>query len=143
RSEVVFSAGAALVFAPARAGPSRALALFFFLPGFRPKPAGTEMGVIEPQPTFSTCFGPPFLPQHPEVYAGMLREKLERHGSTVWLLNTGWTGGAFGEGERMPIHATRTMLSAVLSGAMDDAELRPEGVRGLRGPSARARGEAE
>src|SRR5262249_58022993 len=117
-------------------GLRTAQALSFSLSGFTAKRAGTEIGVTEPQPTFSTCFGQPFLPQYPEVYAGMLREKLERHGSTVWLLNTGWTGGAFGEGERMPIHATRTMLSAVLSGAMDDAELRTDEVFGFRLPTA-------
>jgi phosphoenolpyruvate carboxykinase (ATP) len=135
-SAVVFLTADAFGILPPLARLSSAQALYFFLSGFTAKLAGTEIGVTEPQPTFSTCFGQPFLPQHPEVYAGMLREKLERHGSTVWLLNTGWTGGAFGEGERMPIQATRTMLSAVLSGAIDDAELRTDPVFGFRVPTA-------
>jgi phosphoenolpyruvate carboxykinase (ATP) len=116
---VIFLTADAFGILPPIAKLSNEQALYFFLSGFTAKLAGTEIGVTEPQPTFSTCFGQPFLPQHPEVYAQMLREKLEQHGSTVWLLNTGWTGGAFGEGERMPIQATRTMLSAALSGAIE------------------------
>ena len=84
--------------------------MFYFLSGFTAKLAGTEIGVKEPQPTFSACFGAPFLPQPPAVYAHMLGDKLDEHGSTVWLVNTGWTGGPYGEGERMPIAATRAML---------------------------------
>ena len=90
---------------------SREQALYYFLSGFTAKLAGTEIGVTEPQPTFSTCFGAPFLPQPPTVYADMLGEKLDEHGSTVWLVNTGWTGGPFGEGTRMPIAATRALAA--------------------------------
>ena len=90
-------------------------ALFYFLSGFTAKLAGTEIGVTEPQPTFSTCFGAPFLPQPPGVYARMLGEKLAEHDVTVWLVNTGWTGGPFGEGRRMPIAATRALLYAARS----------------------------
>src|SRR5438067_1512505 len=97
---------------------SREQALYYFLSGFTAKLAGTEIGVTEPQPTFSTCFGAPFLPQRPTVYARMLGEKLDEHGSTVWLVNTGWTGGPVGDGSRMPIGATRAMLSAALSGEL-------------------------
>ena len=82
---------------------SREQALYYFLSGFTAKLAGTEIGVTEPQPTFSTCFGAPFLPQRPSVYARMLGTKLDEHSATVWLVNTGWTGGPFGEGKRMPI----------------------------------------
>ena len=82
---------------------TREQALFYFLSGFTAKLAGTEIGVKEPQPTFSACFGAPFLPQPPAVYARLLGERLDRHGARVWLVNTGWTGGPFGEGERMPI----------------------------------------
>src|SRR5262249_32919147 len=95
---------------------------------------GTEIGVTEPQPTFSTCFGQPFLPQAPSVYARMLGEKLDEHGSKVWLVNTGWTGGPFGDGERMPINATRTMLRAALSGELDDAEFRTDELFGFAVP---------
>src|SRR4051812_45756925 len=90
---VIFLTAAAFGILPPIARLSNEQALYFFLPGFTAKLAGTEIGVTEPQPTFSTCFGQPFLPQHPKVYAHMLEQKLERHGSTVWLLNTGWTGG--------------------------------------------------
>ena len=106
-------------------------ALYYFLSGFTAKLAGTEIGVSEPQPTFSTCFGAPFLPQPPGVYAEMLGRKLEQHGSTVWLVNTGWTGGPVGEGERMPIAATRTLLHAALSGSLEGAEYRTDPVFGF------------
>jgi phosphoenolpyruvate carboxykinase (ATP) len=131
---VVFLTADAFGILPPIAKLSREQALYYFLSGFTAKLAGTEIGVTEPQPTFSTCFGQPFLPQHPKVYARMLEAKLEQHGATVWLLNTGWTGGPFGEGERMPIQATRTMLSAALSGELDDVELRTDGVFGFQVP---------
>ena len=91
---------------------TREQAMFYFLSGFTAKLAGTEIGVTEPQPTFSACFGAPFLPQPPAVYAELLGERLDSHDATVWLVNTGWTGGPYGEGERMPIAATRAMLHA-------------------------------
>jgi phosphoenolpyruvate carboxykinase (ATP) len=131
---VIFLTADAFGILPPIAKLSKAQALYFFLSGFTAKLAGTEIGVTEPQPTFSTCFGQPFLPQHPKVYARMLDAKLEEHGSTVWLLNTGWTGGPFGEGERMPIQATRTMLRAALSGELDDAELRVDALFGFEVP---------
>ena len=94
---------------------TRDQAMFYFLSGYTAKVAGTEIGVTEPQATFSTCFGAPFLPQQPAVYAQMLGEKLAAHPhATVWLVNTGWTGGPFGEGHRMPIAATRALLRAAL-----------------------------
>lgn len=113
---------------------SRDQALYYFLSGFTAKLAGTEIGVTEPQPTFSTCFGAPFLPQPPAVYAEMLGSKLDEHGSAVWLVNTGWTGGPFGEGSRMPILATRTLLHAALSGALDGVEYRTDPVFGFEVP---------
>jgi phosphoenolpyruvate carboxykinase (ATP) len=133
---VIFLTADAFGILPPIARLSNPQALYFFLSGFTAKLAGTEIGVTEPQPTFSTCFAQPFLPQHPKVYARMLDAKLEEHGSTVWLLNTGWTGGPFGEGERMPIQATRTMLSAALSGALDDADLRVDALFGFGVPTA-------
>ena len=84
--------------------------------------------------TFSTCFGQPFLPQPPAVYARMLGEKLDAHRAQVWLVNTGWTGGAFGEGQRMPIQATRTMLRSALSGELDAVEMRVDDVFGFEVP---------
>ena len=108
--------------------------MFYFLSGFTAKLAGTEIGVKEPQPTFSACFGAPFLPQPPAVYAHMLGDKLDEHGSAVWLVNTGWTGGPYGEGERMPIAATRTMLSAALSGDLEGVEYRTDELFGFEVP---------
>jgi phosphoenolpyruvate carboxykinase (ATP) len=113
---------------------TRDQALFYFLSGYTAKVAGTEIGVTEPQATFSACFGAPFLPQSPAVYAELLGERLDRHGSTVWLVNTGWTGGPYGEGERMPIAATRAMLHAALSGRLDGAAFRTDDVFGFEVP---------
>ena len=103
-----------------------AQAMYHFLSGFTSKVAGTEQGVTEPQPTFSTCFGAPFMPRRPEVYGQLLREKIARHGATCWLVNTGWTGGAYGTGQRMPIKATRALLGAALDGSLNGAEFRKD-----------------
>ncbi len=131
---VIFLTADAFGILPPLARLSREQALYFFLSGFTAKLAGTEIGVTEPEPTFSTCFGAPFLPQAPTVYSRMLGEKLDEHGATVWLVNTGWTGGAFGEGQRMPISATRALLGAALSGELDGVELRTDPVFGFEVP---------
>ncbi|MGZ9812114.1 phosphoenolpyruvate carboxykinase [Pseudoroseicyclus sp. H15] len=103
-----------------------AQAMYHFLSGFTSKVAGTEVGVSEPSPTFSTCFGAPFMPRRPEVYGKLLQEKIARHGATCWLVNTGWTGGAYGTGKRMPIKATRTLLSAALDGSLNEGMFRKD-----------------
>ncbi len=103
-----------------------AQAMYHFLSGFTSKVAGTEKGVTEPEPTFSTCFGAPFMPRRPEAYGNLLREKIASHGATCWLVNTGWTGGAYGTGSRMPIRATRALLTAALDGSLNDAEFRKD-----------------
>jgi phosphoenolpyruvate carboxykinase (ATP) len=105
---------------------SPAQAMYHFLSGFTAKVAGTERGVTEPEPTFSTCFGAPFMPRRPEVYGNLLREKIARHGATCWLVNTGWTGGAYGTGRRMPIRATRALLSAALDGSLHTVQFRKD-----------------
>jgi phosphoenolpyruvate carboxykinase (ATP) len=133
---VVFLTADAFGILPPIARLSREQALYYFLSGFTAKLAGTEIGVTEPEPTFSTCFGAPFLPQPPTVYAEMLGRKLDEHGSTVWLINTGWTGGPFGEGQRMPIAATRALVEAALSGDLLDAEFRRDEVFGFEVPLA-------
>jgi phosphoenolpyruvate carboxykinase (ATP) len=133
-SSVIFLTADAFGILPPIARLSRDQALFYFLSGFTAKLAGTEIGVTEPQPTFSACFGAPFLPQHPTVYARMLGEKLDEHGAPVWLVNTGWTGGPFGEGERMPIAATRALLAAALSGELDDIPYRVDDLFGFEVP---------
>jgi phosphoenolpyruvate carboxykinase (ATP) len=133
-SSVVFLAADAFAVLPPIARLSREQAMYWFLSGFTAKLAGTELGVTEPQPTFSACFGAPFLPQPPGVYARMLGEKLDRHGASVWLVNTGWTGGPFGVGHRMPITATRGLLHAALSGALDDVAYRVDPTFGFEVP---------
>jgi phosphoenolpyruvate carboxykinase (ATP) len=130
---VMLTADAFGVFPPI-ARLTRDQALFYFLTGFTAKLAGTEIGVTEPQPTFSCAFGAPFLPQKPIVYAEMLGEKLDRHGSAVWLVNTGWTGGPYGEGERMPIAATRALLRAALAGELDHVDYRTHPIFGFEVP---------
>jgi phosphoenolpyruvate carboxykinase (ATP) len=131
---VVFLTADAFGILPPIARLTREQAQYWFLSGFTAKLAGTEIGVTEPQPTFSTCFGAPFMPQFPALYARMLAEKLTEHGASVWLVNTGWTGGPFGEGHRMPIEATRALLTAALSGALDRAEYRTDDVFGFEVP---------
>ncbi|MBL4751789.1 MAG: phosphoenolpyruvate carboxykinase [Amylibacter sp.] len=101
-----------------------AQAMYHFLSGFTSKVAGTERGITEPQPTFSTCFGAPFMPRRPEAYGALLRDKIASTGATCWLVNTGWTGGAYGTGARMPIKATRGLLTAALDGSLNDVEFR-------------------
>jgi phosphoenolpyruvate carboxykinase (ATP) len=134
-SNVVFLTADAFGIFPPIARLNREQAMYYFLSGFTAKLAGTEIGVTEPQPTFSTCFGSPFLPQPPAVYARLLGQKLTEHPHVgVWLVNTGWTGGPFGEGERMPIKATRGLLDAALSGALDSVEYRIDPVFGFEVP---------
>lgn len=99
-------------------------AMYHFLSGFTSKTPGTEDGVTEPQPTFSTCFGAPFMPRRPEVYGKLLAERIAKTGATCWLVNTGWTGGPFGTGKRMPIKATRALLTAALDGSLNNVEFR-------------------
>ncbi|WP_299288579.1 phosphoenolpyruvate carboxykinase [uncultured Tateyamaria sp.] len=103
-----------------------AQAMYHFLSGFTSKVAGTERGVTEPEPTFSTCFGAPFMPRRPEEYGKLLQGKIAKHGATCWLVNTGWTGGAYGTGSRMPIHATRGLLTAALDGTLVAGEFRKD-----------------
>jgi len=113
-----------------------AQAMYHFLSGFTSKTPGTERGVVEPTPTFSTCFGAPFMPRRPEVYGKLLQDKIGQHGATCWLVNTGWTGGAFGTGKRMPIKATRALLTAALNGSLAGATFRKDPNFGFEVPVA-------
>jgi phosphoenolpyruvate carboxykinase (ATP) len=117
----------------AKLSPEEAMKMF--LAGYTAKVAGTEVGVKEPQATFSSCFGAPFLPQPPRVYADMLRERLARYGVSAWLVNTGWTGGPYGVGHRMPIAATRAIVRAALSGELDTAPTRTDPIFGFEVPT--------
>ncbi|MHC1739765.1 MAG: phosphoenolpyruvate carboxykinase (ATP) [Anaerolineaceae bacterium] len=109
-------------------------AMYHFLSGYTAKVAGTEKGIKEPQATFSTCFGGPFMVHHPMVYAKLLGEKIRKHQSKCWLINTGWTGGPYGIGQRMKIAYTRAMIDALLSGALDDVAYDLDPVFGVSVP---------
>lgn len=111
-------------------------AMYFFLNGYTAKVAGTEAGVTEPTATLSTCFGAPFLPLRPKAYAELLKEKIAKHGSRVWLINTGWTGGPYGTGHRMKLSHTRAMIQAALEGKLDNVDYTQEPVFGLDVPSS-------
>jgi phosphoenolpyruvate carboxykinase (ATP) len=115
---------------------SPAQAMYHFLSGFTSKVAGTERGITEPQPTFSTCFGAPFMPRRPEVYGKLLRDYIAKTGAQCWLVNTGWTGGAFGQGSRMPIKATRALLTAALTGALNAGSFKKDPNFGFEVPQA-------
>jgi phosphoenolpyruvate carboxykinase (ATP) len=111
-------------------------AMYHFLSGFTAKVAGTERGIKDPVPTFSACFGAPFMVHHPWVYARMLAERIQRHRAQVWLVNTGWIGGGFGVGKRISIAYTRALLRAALSGALDTVEYVQEPFFGFQVPTA-------
>ncbi|MDP9127050.1 MAG: phosphoenolpyruvate carboxykinase (ATP) [Pseudomonadota bacterium] len=111
-------------------------AMYHFLSGYTARVAGTEKGVTEPQATFSACFGAPFMPRPPELYAELLGKKIAAQHVNCWLLNTGWSGGGAGVGRRMPIHITRSLLRAVLSGELAAGDFRPDGVFGLMIPAS-------
>jgi phosphoenolpyruvate carboxykinase (ATP) len=111
-----------------------AQALYHFLSGYTAKVAGTETGVTHPQATFSTCFAAPFLPLLPGRYAQMLQDRLQKHGSQVWLVNTGWTGGPYRQGSRIQLAHTRRLIAAVLSGELDDVPLTADPIFGVLVP---------
>jgi len=111
-------------------------AMYHFLSGYTARVAGTERGVGAPQATFSTCFGAPFMPRHPSVYADLLGGLMRRHDARCWLVNTGWTGGAHGTGRRMPLRMTRALLDAALDGRLEQGEFAIEPAFGLRIPRA-------
>ncbi|MBZ8133636.1 phosphoenolpyruvate carboxykinase [Afifella sp. IM 167] len=111
-------------------------AMVHFLSGYTAKVAGTERGVTEPEATFSTCFGAPFMPRLPAVYGDLLRKHINRHDVTCWLVNTGWSAGPYGVGKRMPLKLTRRLLHAALGGELDNAEMTAEPVFGLAVPKA-------
>jgi phosphoenolpyruvate carboxykinase (ATP) len=136
RNVVMLCADAFGVLPPiAKLSPSQAM--YHFLSGYTAKVAGTEKGMgNEPQATFSTCFGAPFMPRHPSVYGNMLRDLIAKHGVDCWLVNTGWTGGKYGVGARMPIKATRALLDAALSGTLKNTPMRRDPVFGFEVPVA-------
>jgi phosphoenolpyruvate carboxykinase (ATP) len=125
-SNVVFLTADAFGVLPPIARLTPDQAMYHFLSGYTAKVAGTEIGVTEPEATFSTCFGAPFMPRHPSVYGNLLKARIAKGGVDCWLVNTGWTGGKYGVGSRMPIKATRALLNAALDGSLKNAEYRTD-----------------
>ena len=111
-------------------------AMYHFLSGYTAKVAGTERGLVGVQPEFSTCFGSPFLPRHPSEYANLLRDFIAKHHVDCWLVNTGWTGGIYGTGRRMPIRVTRRLLTAALDGSLNRADFRRDPYFGFAVPTS-------
>jgi len=113
-----------------------AQAMYYFISGYTAKVAGTEVGVVEPQATFSACFGAAFLPLHPGKYAEMLGKKMKENNVNVWLINTGWTGGAYGTGNRMKLKYTRAMINAALNGDLNSVDFKNHPVFGISVPQS-------
>jgi phosphoenolpyruvate carboxykinase (ATP) len=135
RNVVMLTADAFGVLPPiARLTPDQAM--YHFLSGYTAKVAGTEIGVTEPEATFSTCFGAPFMPRHPSVYGNLLKQRIAEGHVDCWLVNTGWTGGKYGVGRRMPIKETRALLDAALDGSLNNAEFRKDPNFGFEVPVA-------
>lgn len=133
-SVVIFLTADAFGVLPPVSRLSKDAAIYHFVTGFTSKLAGTERGITEPQPTFSTCFGEPFMPLDPLVYAEMLGKKIELHSTKVFLINTGWSGGPYGVGNRMNLKYTRAMVTAALNGELDEVEYRHDDVFNLEIP---------
>jgi phosphoenolpyruvate carboxykinase (ATP) len=135
RNLVMLTADAFGVLPPiARLTPDQAM--YHFLSGYTAKVAGTEIGVTEPEATFSTCFGAPFMPRHPSVYGNLLKDRIAKGDVRCWLVNTGWTGGKYGIGQRMPIKATRALLNAALDGSLNHVSFRTDPYFGFEVPVA-------
>ncbi len=135
KNVIMLTADASGVMPPiARLTPHQAM--YHFLSGYTAKVAGTEKGVKGTQATFSTCFGAPFMPRHPSVYGNLLKKLIAEHGATCWLVNTGWTGGPYGEGHRMPIKATRALLAGALDGSLNNMPMRTDPNFGFDVPTA-------
>jgi phosphoenolpyruvate carboxykinase (ATP) len=131
---VIFLSADAFGVLPPIAKLSKEQAMYHFISGYTARVAGTERGVTEPSPVFSACYGAPFMPLHPMRYAELLGQKLDKHASHVWLINTGWTGGPHGIGKRMSIAHTRAMVNAALDGLLDEVPTEPEPFFGLQIP---------
>jgi phosphoenolpyruvate carboxykinase (ATP) len=134
-NNVIFLTADAFGVLPPISHLTREQAMYHFLSGYTAKVAGTERGVTEPKPEFSACFGAPFMPLHPGEYARLLGEKIAKHDANVWLINTGWTGGPYGQGRRMKLAYTRRMVTAALAGELDDVETFTHPVFGLEIPA--------
>ena len=133
---IVFLSADAFRVLPPIARLTREQAMYYFINGYTSKLGGTEAGVKDPEPNFSPCFGQPFLPRPPKVYAQMLADKIAKHNANVWLLNTGWTGGKYGQGHRFKLAYTRAFVTAILNGTLAKAKFTPDAIFGLPLPDA-------
>ena len=133
---VIFLSADAFGVLPPIAKLTKEQAMYHFLSGYTAKVAGTEEGIVEPQPNFSACYGAPFMPMHPQRYAKLLGKKLDTHNVDTWLINTGWSGGPYGVGKRIKIAHTRAMINAVLEGKLKDVPLSLEPFFGLQIPKS-------
>lgn len=133
---IIFLSADAFGILPPVSKLSKEQAMYYFLSGYTAKVAGTERGIVEPQATFSACFGEPFMPLHPTVYARLLGDKIEKHEANVYLVNTGWSGGSYGVGKRMSIKATRACIDAILDGSIAKCEFENFEVFNLAIPKA-------
>ena len=131
---IIFLTADAFGVLPPVAKLTKEQAMYYFLSGYTAKVAGTERGITEPVATFSACFGEPFMPLHPTVYAKLLGEKIDKHNVSVYLVNTGWSGGAYGVGKRMSIKATRACINAILDGSIKKCEFENFGIFNLAIP---------
>jgi phosphoenolpyruvate carboxykinase (ATP) len=135
-STIIFLTADAFGVLPPIARLTRDQAMYHFISGYTAKLAGTEVGVKEPSATFSTCFGAPFMPRHPSDYAEMLGERMDRFDVPVWMVNTGWSGGPYGTGERMNIAHTRQMVRAALNGLLEDVPTKTDPIFGIEVPTS-------
>src|SRR5690606_4126306 len=134
-SHIFFLSADAFGVLPPVAKLTKEQAMFYFVLGYTAKLAGTEIGVTEPQAAFSPCFGAPFMLRHPSVYAELLGHYLDKYKTNVWLINTGWTGGGYGVGERFPLATTRKIIRAIQSNDLNNVDTTREGVFGFNIPT--------
>ena len=133
---IIFLSCDAFGILPPVARLSSGQAMYHFLSGYTAKVAGTERGIKEPTPNFSACFGAAFMTLHPTRYADLLQQKLDKHGSHAYLVNSGWSGGPYGVGKRMSIKTSRACIDAILDGSIRDAEFRVDPIFGFEVPTA-------
>jgi ATP-dependent phosphoenolpyruvate carboxykinase len=135
-NNIIFLSCDAFGVLPPVAKLSSGQAMYHFLSGYTAKVAGTERGILEPTPNFSACFGAAFMTHHPTRYADLLQQKLDKHGTTTFLVNSGWSGGQYGVGKLMSIHITRACIDAILDGSIHDAEMKTDPVFGFQVPTS-------
>ena len=135
-NNIIFLSADAFGVLPPVARLNSGQAMYHFMSGYTAKVAGTERGIVEPTPNFSACFGAAFMTLHPTVYADLLQKKLDKHGSQTYLVNSGWSGGPYGVGDRMSIKTTRTCIDAILDGSIQNAEWDVDPIFGFEVPKA-------